>query len=980
MNRFLHSGGHGTNLSNGSIAIFGSTIGAANLDSSRAVKTNSIGQLQTSDLDIGDITNLQTSLNIRPNVTTAQRNALSPTEGYEVYNTDSDKLEYYNGTKWLPVINKTDISNPTSQFIGKNWQELPAFTTSRFGYRRPIVYSPDLKIIILVIPDGASESFYYSTDGITWNLGNPPESSPGVPMIDGWRSAAYSSELSLFVAVSIIGGIATSNDGITWTKGTCPSAVWSVLEWSPTLSIFTCLSLSGGKIMTSTDGSTWGLQPDVVTGGRVFRAITWSLELGLFCTVATGTGTNHVGISNDGINWTFIATSNTSDWTDVCWASELGAFYAITATGIMKSIDGSTWSSVTTPAYAGTTICYSSELGLLVVLGVANSTMYFDGINWEVVTTTSGSSLYNSLYATELNLFVTSRGSITTDKPIFISSGNDLSCSNLAVGGSTNDASSIVDITSTTKGVLMPRMTTTQRDLITSPATGLLIYNTTNEDLETYNGSSWISGGDGFAGDALQNYNSVGSGTSITTGTSNINIGNLAGTTMTDAIGDVYIGEKAGQYQTGAYGVGIGYEALLGVNGSSNVSYSVGIGYQTLKSLTTGQFNTGIGTFSLTDNLIGVGNTGLGYLSGTANVGNYNVAVGYTALKGVTSTSNSDNNTAIGCGALFGNTTGDNNTAIGFESLKKTTTTFQNTAIGSYSGSEILGYNNTAVGYNALKGAVGSLAGWNVAVGADSLLGTTTGSWNVCVGNTSGNNITTGQYNSCLGNHTGSNITTGSENICIGRDSSCLGTSNNQIAIGKGTLALASNEVVIGNADVTHIRNDGNGTCNLGTTSYPFGHAYISGLTFPKSFGEMYARDLAVSTTMTTLNTWYKASISTTANTSNQSFTHTANRLTYTGTTSRIFHCGVTFTVAPDSNNDSNFTFSIYKNGTIVDSSLVSLHVINSGHNYSSAIHSIITLETNSYIEVYVRRTTNPLVNVTVKHVNVFALSLPNNV
>ena len=60
----------------------------------------------------------------------------------------------------------------------------------------------------------------------------------------------------------------------------------------------------------------------------------------------------------------------------------------------------------------------------------------------------------------------------------------------MGIGGSF-DASAILDITSTTKGLLYPRMTTTQRDNIGSPANGLSIYNTTNNDPNFFNGTAW---------------------------------------------------------------------------------------------------------------------------------------------------------------------------------------------------------------------------------------------------------------------------------------------------------------------------------------------------------------------------------------------------------------------------------------------------------------------------------------------------------
>lgn len=48
-----------------------------------------------------------------------------------------------------------------------------------------------------------------------------------------------------------------------------------------------------------------------------------------------------------------------------------------------------------------------------------------------------------------------------------------------------------LEVTSTTQGFLPPRMTTTQRDAIVSPAEGLVIYNTTDKKHQGYDGTSW---------------------------------------------------------------------------------------------------------------------------------------------------------------------------------------------------------------------------------------------------------------------------------------------------------------------------------------------------------------------------------------------------------------------------------------------------------------------------------------------------------
>ncbi len=61
-----------------------------------------------------------------------------------------------------------------------------------------------------------------------------------------------------------------------------------------------------------------------------------------------------------------------------------------------------------------------------------------------------------------------------------------LSSGNVKIGTTSNVASAILNVSSTTKGFLPPRMTTTQRDAISSPAAGLMIYNTTTRKLNVF--------------------------------------------------------------------------------------------------------------------------------------------------------------------------------------------------------------------------------------------------------------------------------------------------------------------------------------------------------------------------------------------------------------------------------------------------------------------------------------------------------------
>ena len=59
-----------------------------------------------------------------------------------------------------------------------------------------------------------------------------------------------------------------------------------------------------------------------------------------------------------------------------------------------------------------------------------------------------------------------------------LTSNYSLSQNNVGIGTTTPDASSLVDMTATDKGMLVPRMTTAQRLAIVNPANALLVYDT----------------------------------------------------------------------------------------------------------------------------------------------------------------------------------------------------------------------------------------------------------------------------------------------------------------------------------------------------------------------------------------------------------------------------------------------------------------------------------------------------------------------
>lgn len=124
----------------------------------------------------------------------------------------------------------------------------------------------------------------------------------------------------------------------------------------------------------------------------------------------------------------------------------------------------------------------------------------------------------------------------TLDSLLFVDASRDA----VGVNQSTIAASAVLDVNSTTKGVLIPRMNTTQRDAISSPATGLLAYNTSLSALQFYSGAAWASVGSGAATITVKEAD----GTPNVSGVSTVVVSN--GTLTDDGGGQVTISTGGG--------------------------------------------------------------------------------------------------------------------------------------------------------------------------------------------------------------------------------------------------------------------------------------------------------------------------------------------------------------------------------------------------------------------------------------------------
>jgi uncharacterized protein (TIGR02145 family) len=75
--------------------------------------------------------------------------------------------------------------------------------------------------------------------------------------------------------------------------------------------------------------------------------------------------------------------------------------------------------------------------------------------------------------------------------------------------GSAADGSAMLDVKATDGGILIPRMTATQRDAISSPATGLMVYVTDDNKFYYYDGTQWVTFSGGADGDWTVNGNDM---------------------------------------------------------------------------------------------------------------------------------------------------------------------------------------------------------------------------------------------------------------------------------------------------------------------------------------------------------------------------------------------------------------------------------------------------------------------------------------
>ncbi len=102
------------------------------------------------------------------------------------------------------------------------------------------------------------------------------------------------------------------------------------------------------------------------------------------------------------------------------------------------------------------------------------------------------------------------------------------------------------------------------------------------------------------------------------------------------------------------------------------------------------------------------------------------------------------------------------------------------------------------------------------------------------------------------------------------------------------------------------------------------------------------------------VNVWVKALGTTTADSKNSKFTHTNNKLTYTGAFNTSFLVTVNTAVRAGASNQ-NISIGIAKNGTILPNSEMTIRTSTSNQEHPGSTQYQIDLVTNDYVELFVK-------------------------
>lgn len=364
-------------------------------------------------------------------------------------------------------------------------------------------------------------------------------------------------------------------------RGLLSSSDWTTFNNKGTVSsVATGYGLSGGTITTngtllvdsSTLANTFLRRADSSTYYTKFRSDT--SRSNIYTQIATkGSGTvtsvtANSPLSSTGGTTPVISADTTTANTGLTTKYQNGLKLNITDTANMRVrlVAGTNITSIS-GTYPNLTINAATQGGAV------DSTFFWQqGGN---AITSSGNKTLGTTNSTSLRLISNGSTRMTID-----------SLGSVGIG-TTASASALLELSSTTKGMLMPSMTQTQRNAVSSPAEALIIFNTTRNTFDFYRTvgatSGWYSMGAGCKYGATLGRAALGAYTG-TGDAYNVAIGDNALSTGTSNTQCTSVGGSALQLTTGNNNTALGYASGLSISSGTNNAV---MGYRAGQYMTT---------------------------------------------------------------------------------------------------------------------------------------------------------------------------------------------------------------------------------------------------------------------------------------------------------------------------------------------------------------------------------------------------------
>ncbi len=406
-----------------------------------------------------------------PRVTTAQRNAITPcaptpctqiapATGLQVFNTTTNQFEFWNGTAWTPVTPSgavTSVFGRTGAVVATlndyTWAQVNKATSSLVDITTRLI--SDTTGTLAVSRGGTGLTTLTANNLI---LGNGT-SSP------------------MFIAPNTSGNVLTSN-GTTWASTANP--VWSLVGNSGTTSTNFIGTTDNAPLVFKINLQLAGkIEPLMNPAGTVLLANTF---------FGYQSGNVNTGYSNVAIGFGALK-SNTSGNQN-------------TANGYMalsSNLTGGRNTAIGVNALTVNTVNNNTSVGdgslSQNTLGANNTAVGLNALQNNIsgnFNTAIGSGAgtnggaFTNTTAIGYNALVGASNSL-------VLGGTGTSAVSVGIGTATPNTSSILDLTSTTRALIVPRMTKGQRNTIVSPIAGMVIYQTDGvQGLRTYNGTAWM--------------------------------------------------------------------------------------------------------------------------------------------------------------------------------------------------------------------------------------------------------------------------------------------------------------------------------------------------------------------------------------------------------------------------------------------------------------------------------------------------------